>query len=81
MAAPARKRLLYTVAGIVALAIVLVVAAGLVFEATFRPRPDPEVDVRVGLWGVHNPRYIKKLLADSIASVSAYLAAHPFEGE
>ncbi len=32
-------------------------------------------------WGVHNPRYIKKLLADSIASVSAYLAAHPFEGE
>ncbi len=32
-------------------------------------------------WGVHNPRYVGKLLADSIASVSAYLAAHPFEGE
>jgi len=27
-------------------------------------------------WGVHNPRYVRKLLEDSIASVQAYLAAH-----
>jgi hypothetical protein len=27
-------------------------------------------------WGVHNPEYSKKILADSIASVKAYLKAH-----
>ncbi len=27
-------------------------------------------------WGVHNPRYVRKLLADSIAAVEAYLATH-----
>jgi predicted CXXCH cytochrome family protein len=27
-------------------------------------------------WGVHNPRYVKKLLADSIAAVQSYLATH-----
>jgi len=27
-------------------------------------------------WGVHNPKYVRKLLADSIAAVEAYLAAH-----
>ncbi len=27
-------------------------------------------------WGVHNPRYVAKLLADSIASVRVYLTAH-----
>ena len=27
-------------------------------------------------WGVHNPRYARKLLTDSIASVKNYLAGH-----
>ena len=27
-------------------------------------------------WGVHNPRYARKLLADSVAAVKAYLDAH-----
>ena len=27
-------------------------------------------------WGVHNPQYVRKLLADSMAAVEAYLAAH-----
>ncbi|MBT8442674.1 MAG: hypothetical protein KJO76_09840, partial [Gammaproteobacteria bacterium] len=27
-------------------------------------------------WGVHNPRYVRKLLEDSIAAVKVYLAAH-----
>ncbi|MFW2404391.1 MAG: carboxypeptidase regulatory-like domain-containing protein [Gammaproteobacteria bacterium] len=27
-------------------------------------------------WGIHNPRYVRKLLEDSIASVESYLATH-----
>ena len=27
-------------------------------------------------WGVHNPKYVQKLLVDSITAVDAYLAAH-----
>ncbi len=27
-------------------------------------------------WGIHNPQYVRKLLADSIAAVEAYLVAH-----
>ena len=27
-------------------------------------------------WGIHNPEYVRKLLADSIASVKMYLEAH-----